>query len=95
MKRFRLGNMRISIRLTVKEDWTGDPSIFFRILLKDKGDVIVQAARRRDDSFRAVFAFTKRIVKELRAAVDELHLPVYFSFRLVSEQREIKEPTWD
>ena len=83
------------IRYTVKEDWTGDPSIFFRILLKDKGDVIAQTARHRDDSFRAVFAFTKRIENELRAAVDDLHLPVYFDFRLVSEQREINEPAWD
>ena len=83
------------IRYTVKEDWTDDPAIFFRILLKDKGDVIAQAARRHDDSFRAVFAFTKRIESELRAAVADLHLPVYFDFRLVSEQREIKEPAWD
>jgi hypothetical protein len=49
------------IRYTVKEDWTDDPAIFFRILLKDKGDVIAKAARRRDDSFRSVFAFTNRI----------------------------------
>jgi hypothetical protein len=83
------------IRYTVKEDWTYDPAIFFRILLKDKTGAIAQAARRHDDSFKPFFALMRRIESELRAAVADFHLPVYFAFRLVSEQREIKEPIWD
>lgn len=83
------------IRYSVREDWTYDPAIFFRVLLKDRNDEMAKAARRRDDSFKPFFALMRRIESELRTAVDDLHLPLYFDFRLVSEQRDIKEPTWD
>ena len=74
----------VRIRFDIGEDWSGDPAIFFRILLSD------QAAR--EDRLTLT---TRRV----RAALGELKLveiglfPLH-SFRSESEQEELNEASW-
>lgn len=82
------------IRFTVHEDWSDDPAIFTRVLLKDK-PALMKKAERLDENSKAAFAITTRISSELRAALDEFHLPVYFAFRWASEQRQLRDADWE
>ena len=69
-----------------KEDHTGDPSIYFRILVRDEFAPL--------DHLRELSqSISLRLMHE--AAIDESGLGSYFSFRSVSEQEELKEPAWD
>ncbi len=75
----------VRIRYSVGSDWTGDPSIFFRIVLSD------DASRNAQLSETA-----ERVALTIRNEVDveQLGLHSYFNFRTLSEQAELQEPAW-
>jgi hypothetical protein len=75
----------IRSRYTFADDWTGDPSIFFRIVLSD------------DASRKARLGETaERVEGVIRNEVDpeEFGLHSYFNYRIVSELAELPEPAW-
>ena len=75
----------VRIRYSIGPDWTGDQSIFFRIILSD-------AASRPERLRKIVQRIESRILREVKA--EELGLQTYFNFRSLSEQAELKEPSW-
>jgi len=82
------------IRYSVGEDWTHDPALFFRVLLKGRinsEDLCDPAGRR------SFFLLTSRISDTLRHifSPDEVPLQPYFAFRSVSEQETVRDPEWD
>lgn len=75
----------IRIRYSLGNDWTGDPSIFFRVVLSD-------TASRPSNLQKVAQRVTLRLINEVRS--DEFGLHAYFNFRSESEQAQIKEPAW-
>ena len=73
----------VRIRYSIDDDWTGDPSIFFRILLSDSAS--------RPESLRSL---VPRIDWRLREEVqpDELGIHAYTSVRSATEQAELNDP---
>ena len=75
----------VRIRYTVKEDWSGDQSIFFRVLLSDSASA---ESGLREITQRVEF----RVVNEVRPPE---WLLTYFNFRSQSEQAQLREPAWE
>ena len=75
----------VRIRYQFGEDWTGDPSIFFRVLISDEAS--------REPNLRQL---SQRIAATLRDQVqaEEQGVNVYFNLRSVSEQAQLNEPAW-
>ena len=73
----KLGPEVVRVRYKVGEDWTGDPSINFRIVLTD-------AASREENLGDVTEKIRRVVVDELRPY--EWGLIPYFSFRSQSEQ---------
>ncbi|MBI1355291.1 MAG: hypothetical protein GC160_13160 [Acidobacteria bacterium] len=76
----------VRIRYNLGEDWTEDPSIFFRIVLSDEASA---PSRLRETS--------AGVKKRLVEAVDpyDLGLQAYFNFRSSSEQAESGDAAWN
>ena len=72
----------VRIRYDFGPDWTGDPSIFFRIVLAD------EAAKRPKLSDLAQ-TVELILLKEVQAEEQGLH--AYFNYRSLSEQDNLKE----
>ena len=73
------------IRYSIGYDWSGDPAVFFRILLSDTAsrtenlsDVTARVRGRLSENFRAAHPDYTR----------------YFYFRSQSEQDRMKDPEW-
>jgi hypothetical protein len=75
----------VRIRYTIGEDWTGEPSIFFRVLLSD-------AASRPGGLAEIALRVTARLEDEIRP--DEFGFHAYHDFRSDSEQAELQDPAW-
>lgn len=75
----------VRIRHSIGSDWSGEPSIFFRIVLSD-------AASREDRLSKVTARVSAELQKDLKPP--ELGLIPYFDFRSQSEQDEIQEETW-
>jgi len=80
-----LAHTVVRIRYEFRTDWTGEPSIFFRIVLTD------EAAKRPrlNDIANSIALVLKREVKP-----EEHGLHTYFNFRSAAEQAELNEPAW-
>ena len=76
----------VRVRYDLHDDWSGDPAIFFRVVISD------DAAREE-----RLMTVTEHAKAELRAAVKpvELGLLSYFNYRSVSEQKDMREKIWD
>jgi hypothetical protein len=75
----------VHIRYDIGLDWTGDRSIFFRVLLKNqasRGKRLPKATSRASDLLR----------EKMRAI--PLDLLVYTSFRSQKEQESMPEKAW-
>jgi hypothetical protein len=81
-----LGPDVVRLRYSLGEDWTGDPAIFFRVLLSDR-------ASRRDQLLQATNRIKSRIEDHLDPFARWGVLP-YYSFRSQSEQDALKEEAW-
>jgi len=75
----------VRIRYNFANDWTGDPSIFFKIVLSDDAS---QKAKRSETAQRVALT----ILNEVKA--EDLGLHSYFNFRSLSEQEKLNEPAW-
>jgi hypothetical protein len=73
------------IRYEFGEDWTGQPVIFFRVLLSDE-------AATRDNLRRIAPLVESRITDECYAF--DLGLFPHFNFRSEEEQAKAHEPAW-
>jgi hypothetical protein len=76
----------VSVNFNFDEDSTGDPSIYFRI-------VLIDAATRRDKLLATTERIRAILSKEIQPHDWGFHL--YPGFRSESEQKELKDPTWD
>jgi hypothetical protein len=76
----------VRIRHSFGEDWSGDPAIYFRIVLSD------EASRRE-----RLADTTRRIRSELTddLLLDESEYIPYFDFRSRAEQDKLKDPEWE
>lgn len=76
----------VRIRYNYADDWEGEPSIFFRVVIADE-----YARNPKLSDLADTVSFKVRN----EANTDELGLHAYFEFRTISEQNEIKEPEWE
>ena len=74
------------LRYTLGEDWSGDPAIFFRVLLSDR-------ASRRDQLYSVTSRVKDAIVQRLEPFEQWGVLP-YFSYRSQAEQSMLQEAPW-
>ena len=76
----------LSVRYNLGSDWTGDPSIYFRVVLTDelfKTDGLAEETRHLGDF----------LSDELRIR-EEWSLNPYFLFSSQSDQLKSKDPAW-
>ncbi len=69
-----------------REDSAGEPSVYFRVLVRDEAapvERLVGLSRR----------LAVALMDEIR--IDENGLRTYFEFRSVSEQDRLQDPAWD
>jgi hypothetical protein len=85
----KLGKEVVRVRYNIGEDHSGDPSMFFRIVLSD--------AASREDTLMKVTKRIKTILYEEIHPIENWGLFPYFNFRSKSEQaeRKGKDPGWD
>lgn len=76
----------VRILFSLGEDWTGEPAVFFRILLSDPAS---ERSRLREVAHRAQ--------DYLQSAIDseELGFHSYSNYRSASEQAQLKDPDWE
>ncbi len=82
----KLGKDAIRVRHSFGTDSTGEPAVYFRIVLTD-------AASREDRLAASVNRISDALIEELRPREDWGLIP-YFSFRSKSEQTECSDPDW-
>lgn len=75
----------VRIRYDFGSDWTGDPSIFFRVVLADE---FASKPKLSDIAQRIAL----RLMNEVKT--DEQGLHAYFNYRSQSEQSQLSEPAW-
>jgi hypothetical protein len=76
----------VRIRLNVRHDWSGEPALYFRVILSDE-------ASRRERLSEVTDRVSATLFDKLR--LDSLeHFP-YFKFRSQSEQATLQEKAWD
>lgn len=87
----------VRIRYSLEDDWSGDPAIYFRVVLADDAVPDSKDRKNRQDweAFaRPVYELTKRIRARVLDEIqpDELDLHAYFNFRTVGEQEKLSSP---
>jgi hypothetical protein len=81
----KLGKDVVRARYSIGTDWSGDPAIYFRIVLSD--------AASREGTLLDVTGRIEKILEEFRPYEDWGVIP-YFSYRSKSEQAMRNEPEW-
>ena len=76
----------IRIMYSFAEDWQGNISLFFRIIISDHA---ASPTRLRETTERII----TKVLHEIKA--QELGLQTYFNFRSKSEQAMLREPSWE
>jgi hypothetical protein len=76
----------IRVMYSITVDWTGEQSLFFRILISDEAST---PNRLRETTQH----ITAKILHEIKS--EELGLQTYFNFRSKSEQEVLREPFWE
>ena len=84
----KLGPEVVRVRYNIGEDWTGDPALYFRVVLSDSvsGDVktfVDTAARVRETFF------------EQLQPLENWGLFPHVNFRSNAEEGELKDPKWE
>jgi hypothetical protein len=75
------------VRFNVSHDWSGDPAIYFRVLLSD------EAASHRERLVE-VAGRVEHALSDGLGLADLDHIS-YFHFRTQSEQAGLREKAWD
>jgi hypothetical protein len=70
----------------LKEDWSGDPAIFFNITLSDE-------ASKRENLRRIAAEISSRIEESIQP-LNRYGMNAYIHFRSQSEQAALKEPSF-
>jgi hypothetical protein len=81
----KLGKEAVRVNYSLGTDSTGEPSIFFRIVLTDVAS--------REDKLPAVTGRIATVLEEIRP-YENWGLVPYFSFRSKSEQEKRNDPEW-
>lgn len=81
-----LGPDVVSLRYSLGDDWSGDPAIFFRVVLPDQAS--------RGERLRQATKQIERAITERLEPLEEWGLPPYFDYRNQSEQAARKEEAW-
>jgi hypothetical protein len=76
----------IRIMYAFADDWQGDSSLFFRIIISDA----VSSPNKLRETTQRIIA---RVRKEIKA--EELGVQTYFHFRSQAEQALLREPSWE
>ena len=76
----------VRIRYTLADDWTGDPSIYFKVVITDKA--ASKESKLGELTERIEFTINNKVKP------DELGLNSYFNFRSLSEHNELNDPAW-
>src|SRR5439155_23524077 len=76
----------VRVRHSFGEDWSGDPAIYFRIVLSD------DASRR--ERLGEVADRIERTLKDDLGLYESDYNP-YFHYRSKSEEDKLKEPEWE
>jgi hypothetical protein len=76
----------VHIRYSVENNHYGDPSISFRILVRDEAAPV----KRLVELWRTITVALRN-----DARTYENGLQAYFTFRSISEQQELGDPDWD
>ena len=77
----------VRIRYHTGFDWSGDPAIFFRVLLSE-------TASHHENLGDIARRVNRELSDELLRTGDDEHIP-YTSFRSESEQDKLKDPLWE
>jgi hypothetical protein len=81
-----LGSDVVTLRYTLGQDWSGDPAIFFRVVLSER-------ASQRDQLRSSTSQIENAIMRRLQPLEEWGVLP-YFSFRSMAEQAALQEEAW-
>lgn len=81
-----LGPDVVRLRYTIGSNWSGEPAIFFRVLLSD------EASKR--DRLHAVASRIQGLIQEHVDPLNSWDLMPYYNFRSLTEQEMLKEPAW-
>jgi hypothetical protein len=81
-----LGPDVVRLKYTLGQDWSGEPAIFFQIVLSDR-------ASRRDKLHDATNQIENEIMQRLQPLEEWGVLP-YFSYRSLSEEAVLQEAPW-
>ena len=76
----------VRVRYNFGTDWTGDPSIFFRIVLTD--------AASRKEKLRESTQRIQNVLSDELQLQENWGLLSYFHFRSKSEEAERNDPEW-
>jgi hypothetical protein len=76
----------VYIRHSLGNDWTGEPAVFFKVLLSD-------AASNRDQLLSVANQIEDALVWQIEPLEQWGVLP-YFNYRSQSEQADMKEAAW-
>ena len=82
----KLGKEVVRVKYNLDTDSTGDPSIFFRIVLTD--------AACREDRLMASADRVEKILSDKVRPRENWGLLPYFSYRSKSEQDKLSDPKW-
>lgn len=81
------------IRYSVGEDWTNDPALFVRVLLKDSPDT--RDILHNEAGRLKVVNLANRIAEALWGELPAGDLFPHITFRSVAEQEQLHDPQWD
>jgi hypothetical protein len=81
-----LGADVVRLRYAVETNWSGEPALFFKVLLAD------QASRR--DRLHEVTSHIEAVIEEHLDPLNTWGLVPYYNFRSQTEQAMLKEPAW-
>ena len=75
----------VHIRYDLRDDWSGDPAVFFRVLLSDEAS-----------EQRRLHEIARRVERNLESLLDfsAMGYFAYYNFRTASEQAVLREETW-
>ncbi len=82
----KLGNEVVRVRHSIGSDASGEPSIYFRIVLTDSAS--------REDTLADVTGHIATVLFDELRPIENWGLYPYFSFRSNSEQAKRNEPEW-
>ncbi len=82
----KLGPEAVHVSYSLKEDSTGEPSLFFRVVLTDEAAQEVNLLHATEGISRAIF-------NEVRP-IENWGLFPYFNYRSHSEWKRLKDPEW-